>query len=84
MRLFVPLVVVACTAFAAPVDSVDAQLLNTNASSEAPLCAYVRMEEYAWWSVGLQATGVCELIWKNETPVIYRVDRAQCGCGFFL
>lgn len=77
MRLFVPLVLNACAAFAAPFG-------DASARDDTPLCGYVRMEDTAWWSVGLQTHGRCEPIYNNETAAIYRIDRERCGCAFFL
>ncbi|KAF1968651.1 hypothetical protein BU23DRAFT_558383 [Bimuria novae-zelandiae CBS 107.79] len=84
MRLVVSLAVATCAAFAAPIDNADMHLINQTPSDNAPLCGYVRMEETAWWSVGLQTHGICEPIWNNETAVIYRIDRERCGCAFFV
>ncbi|KAF2447892.1 hypothetical protein P171DRAFT_482596 [Karstenula rhodostoma CBS 690.94] len=76
MRLFVPLAMAVCVAFAAPIG-------DAPPPDNTPLCGYVRMEEDAWWSVGLQTHGRCESIWENETALIYRIDREGCGCAFF-
>lgn len=76
MKLFVPLTTAFCVAFAAPIG-------DANPPDNTPLCGYVRMEENAWWSVGLQTHGHCEPIWEDQAALIYRIDRARCGCAFF-
>ena len=77
MKLFVPLAMAVCVAFAAPI-------ADATPPDNTPLCGYVRMEDDAWWSVGLQTHGRCEPIWENQTALIYRIDRDNCGCAFFL
>jgi hypothetical protein len=76
MKLLVTLTIAACVAIAAPIG-------DTPPPDNTPLCGYVRMEEDAWWSVGLQTYGHCMPIWNNETALIYRIDRDGCGCAFF-
>jgi hypothetical protein len=83
MRTFVTLIMAVHAALAAPIDSSNFQLVKKTISDNTPLCGYVRIEETAWWSVGLQTHGVCEPIWNNDTAVIYRIDRERCGCAFF-
>ncbi|KAL5397088.1 hypothetical protein PMIN02_002597 [Paraphaeosphaeria minitans] len=77
MKLFVPLAMIVCVASAAPIGKAPPP-------DDTPLCGYVRMEEDAWWSVGLQTHGRCEPIWDNQTALIYRIDREGCGCAFFV
>ena len=83
MRAFVFLSTVVCAAVAAPVESAEGVRVKGSRDDDAPLCGYVRMEETAWWAVGLQTHGVCEPIWEGQTAVMYRIDRDHCGCAFF-
>ncbi|KAK3203649.1 hypothetical protein GRF29_106g240401 [Pseudopithomyces chartarum] len=57
MKTFVPLIMAVHAALAAPIDSSDFQSVKKTISDNTPLCGYVRIEETAWWSVGLQTHG---------------------------